>query len=103
MVAHAAGAPAGAPAAAAQRLLAAEAALRGRGGAPPLVLHLTDCAAARALPGMRPVALRALPDAARAPSGGALYSSTARPGAPLWEQVEEALSGLGPAARAAAL
>jgi hypothetical protein len=101
MLAHAVGAPAGAPAAAAQRLLLAEVALRGRdGGAQPTVLHFSDCAAARALPGMRSAPLRALPAVARAPAGGALFSA-ARLGTPLWEQVEEALEGLLPASREA--
>jgi hypothetical protein len=103
MLTHAVGAPPGAPAAAAQRLLDAEAALRVRGeqqhgsagnsgDTRPLVLHFSDCAAARALPGMRAVPLCALPAAARAPAGGALFA--ARLSVPLWEQVEEALDGL---------
>jgi hypothetical protein len=105
MLTHAVGAPAGAPVGAAQRLLTAEAALRGRsgsggggggdgGGAAPCVLHFADCAAARALPGMRAAPPRALPGAARGRAGGALFTG-ARLGVPLWEQVEEALEGLG--------
>ena len=120
MLTHAVGAPAGAPVGAAQRLLTAEAALSGRsgsgggggggggdgdgggggggdgdgGGATPCVLHFSDCAAARALPGMRAAPPRALPGAARERAGGALFTG-ARLGVPLWEQVEEALEGLG--------
>jgi hypothetical protein len=41
---------------------------------------------------MRAVPLCALPAAARAPAGGALFA--ARLSVPLWEQVEEALDGL---------